>query len=46
MFALRSMQNMHTVYGQSIEFLDVKTGGTYSDQWALELIRYYIQSTD
>ena len=29
MFPLRSMQNMHTVYGQSVEYLDVKPGGTY-----------------
>jgi len=28
-------EHINTVYGQIVEFVNVKPGGTYSDHWAL-----------
>jgi hypothetical protein len=27
---------IHTLYGQNVELLNIKPGGTYSDHWALK----------
>jgi hypothetical protein len=29
-------KHKNTLYGQNVELLNVKPGGTYSDQWALK----------
>ena len=29
-------KHINTLCGQSVEFVNVKAGGTYSDHWALE----------
>jgi len=29
-------KHINTLCGQNVELLNVKAGGTYSDQWALE----------
>ena len=29
-------KHINTLFGQNVELLNVKTGGTYSDHWALE----------
>ena len=29
-------KHINTLYGQNVEFLNVKPGGTYSDHWALD----------
>jgi hypothetical protein len=29
-------EHINTLCGQNVEFVNVKTGGTYSDRWALD----------
>ena len=29
-------KHINTVFGQNVELLNFKTGGTYSDQWAVK----------
>jgi len=31
-----NIKHINKLCGQKVEFLNVKAGGTYSDQWALE----------
>ena len=30
-------EHINTLCGQNVEFVNVKTGGTYSDHWALDM---------
>jgi hypothetical protein len=36
---------MNTLCGQNVEFLNVKTGGTYGDHWALERVMSVIKTS-
>ena len=36
---------MNTLCWQNVEFLNVKTGGTYSDHWALERVMTVIKTS-
>ena len=40
-------KHINTLYGQNVVLLDVKSGGTYSDHWALkgEYVRHKLTST-
>jgi hypothetical protein len=31
------IKHTNTLYGQNVEFVDVKPGGIYSDHWALDI---------
>jgi len=30
-------KHINTLFGKNVEFVNVKSGGTYSNQWALEV---------
>ena len=35
-FSEINTRHINTVFGQNVELLNFKTGGTYSDQWAVK----------
>ena len=38
-------KHINTLCGQNVEFLNVKSGGTYSDHWSLKVLKKNVRFT-